>query len=151
MKKKSWSLRLVSFFALIILLTACPTAKLTSLFIRNNSDWPMTITITGEKEALFDQNKITTYLPKILKTNQLKSGACATGDTLVFASTATTNQLIIPANSTAEIIFPMYKILDIASNLSIQTSQNNIVKDYFPNQFNELFKPRKSIYYMDLE
>ena len=132
-------------------LYACSAIQLTSIFVRNYTDSPVSLKLTGVSQSLFEDGKAATYVSQILKKRKLKIGACASGDTLKIVKLEKSNQITLPANSTTEIIFPLYKILQVASNLSIETTANGITKNYFSNQFDEIVKNRKDIYYIDLK
>ncbi len=134
----------------MVVLTACPSAKLTSLFVRNYSNSPMTLKLSGDNFSLFEDGKFATSVKGIVKNSKLKMGVCAEGDSLSITAENNSNLLILPANSTTEIIFPTYKILKISSSLTIETESQGIKKSYFSNQFDEIVKSRKDIFYMDL-
>jgi hypothetical protein len=148
---KTKIIKTIVLAAMAYILMACPAAKLTSIFIRNYTDAPVTISLSGETNTLFEDGKEATSINKLLKNRKLKTGNCAQGDTVCIKLINNTNQLTVAPNSTTEIIFPMYKILQISSSLSIETESNGLKKNYFSNQFNEVIKSKKDIFYIDLK
>lgn len=147
---KIW-IKSIGLIVVLFSLTACPHAKLTSLFLRNYTDSAVVLKLTGAEEALFEKEKTATFLPKTLHKCKLKIGACAEGDTLPIEMNGKSHTIIIPAKSTGEIIFPMYKIVKLSSNLTIETEVNGVKRNYFSNQFDELFRSKKEVFYIDFK
>jgi hypothetical protein len=113
----------------------------TSLFVRNYTDKELKISIIGAEKAFFDTDQYASVLGKVLSNSKLAIHACQSGDSLKLGLDSTTNTLIVPAKSTAEIYFSRYRILEMNEEYRLIINGQE-----FRDELNECIEEHKRVF-----
>lgn len=149
MLRKTLKVLTLAFITLFI--WACPNAKTTSIFLKNHTDKAIKISFIGTEKPFFELDTEARNVAKLLSKCKLKTRACKEGTVASITSEGFVNSIEIPAKSTTEIVFPLYKVLGMSSAMSLETEIDRVRKLYPSHQFEELFKTKKDIFYIDLK